>query len=79
MIEINQVVALGAKLLFHLAYDPRSSVSDRLYVGVRPETGPNRAFEKLPSGRFHPALDRAGVDRRSAPLGVRQRNLALSP
>src|SRR5271163_2420209 len=58
MIEINQVAALSAKLLLHLAYDPGSSVSDRVDVGVRAETGPNRAFEKLPSGRnfgSHPA------------------------
>src|SRR5580704_14758744 len=47
MIKINQVAALGAKLLLHLAHDPWRSVPDRMNAGIRPEAGPNRAFEKL--------------------------------
>jgi len=79
MIKIDQVAALRGKLLLHLANDPGRSVPDRMNVGVRPEAGPHRACEKLPSGGFDAALDGAGVARRLAPLGMRQTNLGLSP
>src|SRR5271154_3138053 len=79
MIEINQVAALGAKLLLHLAHDPWRSVPVRMNAGIRAEAGPNRAFEKLSSRGFDAALDRARVSRRGAPFGVRQGNLGLSP
>src|ERR1700735_5515920 len=45
MIKINQVAALGAKLLLHLAHDPWRSVPDRMNAGIRAEA--DRAFEKL--------------------------------
>src|SRR5258708_553552 len=64
MIEINQVAALGAKLLLHLAHDPWRSVPDRMNAGIRAEASPNRAFEKLSSRGFDAALDRARVNRR---------------
>src|SRR5271156_4170156 len=51
----------------------------RTPVGGRAEAGPDRACEKLSSGGFDAALDRAVVDRRLAPLGVREANLGLSP
>src|SRR5271168_4189041 len=79
MIEINQVAALGAKLLLHLAHDPWRSVPDRMNAGIRAEAGPDRAFEKLSSRGFDAALDRARINRRCAPFGVRQGNLGLSP
>ena len=79
MIKINQVAALRAKLLFHLTHDPGRSVPDRVNVGVGAKAGPDRAGEKLPSGGFDAALDRAGIDRRLAPLGVREAKLGLSP
>src|ERR1700677_3618494 len=37
MMEINQVAALGAKLLLHLAHDPWRSVPDRMNAGIRTE------------------------------------------
>ena len=79
MIKINQVAALEAKLLLHLADDPWRAVPDRVNAGIRAEAGPNRACEELPSGDFGPALDRARENRRFAALGVRQANLRLSP
>lgn len=79
MIKINQVAALRAKVFLHLADDPGRSVPDRVDVGGRAEAGPDRACEKLSSGGFDAALDRAVVDRRLAPLGVREANLGLSP
>jgi hypothetical protein len=69
MIKINQVAALRAKVLLHLADDPGRSVPDRVNVGVRAEAGPDRACEKLPAGGFDAARDGAGVDWRLAPLG----------
>ena len=77
--KIDQVATLRAKLLFHLADDPGRPVPDHVNVGVRAEAGPDRACKKLPSGGFDAALDRAGIDRRFAPLGVREANLGLSP
>src|SRR6516165_8733246 len=71
--------ALRAKVFLHLADDPGRSVPDRVDVGGRAEAGPDRACEKLSSGGFDAALDRAVVDRRLAPLGVREANLGLSP
>src|ERR1700685_767578 len=56
-----------------------ASVPARVDVGGRAEAGPDRACEKLSSGGFDAALDRAVVDRRLAPLGVREANLGLSP
>ena len=79
MIKINQVAALRAKVLLHLAHDPGRSVPDRVNVRVRAEAGSDRACEKLLAGGFDAALDGAGVDRRLAPLGVREANLGLSP
>src|ERR1700690_4041393 len=79
MIKINQVAALRAKVFLHLADDPGRSVPDRVDVGGRAEAGPDRACKKLSSGGFDAALDRAVVDRRLAPLGVREANLGLSP
>src|SRR4249919_2103860 len=78
MIKINQVAALRAKLLFHLTHDPGRSVPDRVNVGVGAKAGPDRACEKLPSGGFDTALDRAGIDRRLASLGVRETKWPLS-
>src|SRR6202162_1868523 len=63
MIEINQVAALGAKLLLHLAHDPWRSVPDRMNARIRAEAGPNRAFEKLSSSGLGPALAPARVKR----------------
>ena len=79
MIEIDQVAALIAKLLLDLAHNPWRAIADRVDPRVRPEAGANRAGQQLPPGRLRAALDRAGVDRRPAPLGVRQRKLRLSP
>src|SRR5208282_6075712 len=79
MIEIYQIAALIAELLLDLAHDPRRAVADRMNPRVRSEAGANRAIQQVLSGDFHAALDRAGVDRRHAPLGVRQRELRLSP
>src|ERR1700690_4573090 len=79
MIKINQVAALRAKVFLHLADDPGRSVPDRVDVGGRAEAGPDRACKKLSSGGFDAALDRAVVDRRMAPLGVREAKLGLSP
>ena len=79
MIKINQVSALWAKLLLHLAHDPWRSVPDRMNAGIRAEAGANRAFEKLASSNFDAALDRARVNRRCAPFGVRHGNLGFSP
>src|SRR5271156_2873604 len=57
MIEINQVAALGAKLLLHLAHDPWRSVPDRMNAGIRAEAGRNRRAGA--SHRPHPASSRA--------------------
>jgi hypothetical protein len=79
MIKVDQVAALRAELLLHLADDPGRAVSKRMNVGGRPEAGPHRTGEKLLSGGFDAALDAAGVDGRYAALGVREANLGLSP
>ena len=79
MIEINQVAALVAELLLDLADDPGRAVADRVNPGVRPEAGANRAGKQLTPGLFDPALDRARINRRAAPLRVRQRQLRLPP
>jgi hypothetical protein len=72
MIKIDQVAALLAKLLFHLADDPRRAVPDRVNARIHPEAGPHRAREKLPAGLFDAAFDHAGVDRSLTPFGLRQ-------
>jgi hypothetical protein len=45
MIEINQVAALRARSLLHLAYDPGRDVADHMRVRIRAESSSNRAFE----------------------------------
>src|SRR5271166_1276022 len=79
MIEINQIAALGTEPFLDLADDPRRAVPDRVNPRIRPEARPDRAGQELSPRRLHTALDPASVDRRSAPLGVRKRNLGLSP
>jgi hypothetical protein len=79
MIKIDQIASLFAEPLFDLADDPGRAVADRVNARIRSEPRPNRAGQKLPSGGFDAALDRAAIDRRSAPLGMREGNLGLSP
>ncbi len=79
MIEINQIAAMVAELLLDLADDPWRAVAHRVNPRIRPEPHPDRAGQELSPRRLHAALDPAAVDRRSAPLGVRQRNLGLPP
>ena len=79
VIEINQIAALVAELLLHLTHDPWRAVAESVNPRARPEAGANRARKQLTPGLFHPALNRARINRRPAPLRARQRQLRLPP
>src|SRR5271154_68911 len=52
MIEINQVAALGAKLLLHLAHDPWRSVPDRMNRGNSRRSRPEPRIREAVVPRF---------------------------
>src|SRR6202453_5241305 len=79
MIEINQIDALGAEPLLDLALDPRRAVPHRVHARIHPEARPDRAVEQAPARDLHAAFDPSAVDRRPTSLGVRERDLRLSP
>ena len=79
MVEIDQIAALSAEPFFDLAHNPRRAVAHRVHARIRPEARPNRAGEQPPPSFLHAAFFAVPVDRRAASLGVRERNLRLSP
>jgi hypothetical protein len=61
VIEINQVAALVAELLFDLADDPGRAVADRVNPGVRREAGANRVRQSSwrPASSTPPSIEPA--------------------